>query len=57
LDWVVNDVAEIREALQLRSIRSHNWKIVPCSATTGTKVSEALDWVVNDVADRIYYNA
>jgi len=46
---------EIREALDLRSIRTHNWKIMPCSAVTGQNVVEALEWVVNDVAGRIYY--
>jgi len=49
--------SEISEALQLRSIRSHNWKIMPCSAVTGSKVSEAVNWIVNDVGERIYYNA
>jgi len=49
--------SEISEALQLSSVRSHNWKIMPCSAVTGNKVSEAIDWIVNDVGDRIYYHA
>ncbi|KAF8304785.1 ARF/SAR superfamily [Clavulina sp. PMI_390] len=48
---------EISEALSLPAIRSHNWRIMPCSAVSGRNVSEALDWIVNDVADRIYYNA
>ncbi|KAF8334917.1 GTP-binding protein [Cantharellus anzutake] len=48
--------AEIKEALDLRSIRTHNWKIMPCSAITGQNVAEAVGWVVNDVAGRIYYN-
>jgi len=48
---------EIREALSLRSIVTHNWRIMPCSAVTGKNVHEALEWVVADVAGRIYYNA
>ncbi|KAF8314605.1 GTP-binding protein [Cantharellus anzutake] len=48
--------AEIKKALDLRSIRTHNWKIMPCSAITGQNVAEALEWVVDDVAGRIYYN-
>ncbi|KAF9518423.1 hypothetical protein BS47DRAFT_1325428 [Hydnum rufescens UP504] len=48
---------EIREALSLRSIVTHNWKIMPCSALTGMNVPEALEWIVADVAERIYYHA
>ena len=46
-----------KQALQLSSVRSHNWKVMPCSAVTGNKVSEAIDWIVNDVGDRVYYHA
>ncbi|GJE84826.1 GTP-binding protein [Phanerochaete sordida] len=48
---------EIRNALDLLSIKSHNWKIMPCSAVTGENLVEGLDWVVDDVAQRIYYGA
>jgi len=54
LAGAMNDV-EIREALDLRIIKTHNWMIMPCSAVTGQNVAEALEWVVNDVAGRIYY--
>ncbi|EMD41179.1 GTP-binding protein [Gelatoporia subvermispora B] len=46
---------EIRDALDLDSIKSHHWKILPCSAITGENLVEGLDWVVNDVAGRLYY--
>ncbi|KAI0773706.1 ADP-ribosylation factor family-domain-containing protein [Fomes fomentarius] len=47
--------AEIRDAIDLNSIKSHQWRILPCSAMTGQNLLEGLDWVVNDVANRIYY--
>jgi len=48
--------AEIKEALGLPAIRSHNWKIQGCSAVTGEHLFEGLDWVVDDVGDRLYYS-
>lgn len=48
--------AEIRDALELLSIKSHQWTILPCSAVTGQNLVEGLDWVVDDVANRIYYS-
>ncbi|ETW84438.1 hypothetical protein HETIRDRAFT_381968 [Heterobasidion irregulare TC 32-1] len=48
---------EITEALELQSIKSHEWKIWPCSAVTGKNLIEGLDWVVNDVAGRLYYSS
>ncbi|KZT20632.1 GTP-binding protein [Neolentinus lepideus HHB14362 ss-1] len=49
--------AEISKALDLDSIRSHNWRIWPCSAVTGNNLVTGLDWVVNDVAGRLYYSS
>lgn len=40
------------QALDLPSIKSHRWRIQPCSAVTGENLVEGLDWVVNDVAGR-----
>ncbi|KAI9063503.1 GTP-binding protein [Trametes sanguinea] len=48
--------AEIRNALDLQSIKSHHWRILPCSAVTGQNLVEGLDWVVEDVANRLYYS-
>ncbi|TFY65971.1 hypothetical protein EVG20_g5118 [Dentipellis fragilis] len=47
---------EIEEALDLRSIKSHEWTIWSCSAVTGKNLLQGLDWVVNNVASRIYYS-
>jgi len=48
---------EIRDILDLTSIKSHNWKILPCSAVTGANLLDGLDWVVGDVASRLYYSS
>jgi ADP-ribosylation factor-like protein 2 len=45
------------QALDLPGIKSHNWKIWPCSAVTGLNLIEGLDWVVEDVAHRLYYSS
>lgn len=45
------------QALDLPGIKSHNWKIWPCSAVTGLNLIQGLDWVVEDVAHRLYYNS
>jgi len=47
---------EIKEALDLPSIKSHNWKIWPCSARTGENLTTGLNWIVKDVARRLYYS-
>ncbi|KAH9950144.1 GTP-binding protein [Amylocystis lapponica] len=47
---------EIRDALDLLAIKSHHWKILPCSAVTGENLVNGLDWVVDDVAGRLYYS-
>ncbi|EPS95894.1 hypothetical protein FOMPIDRAFT_1131646 [Fomitopsis schrenkii] len=48
--------ADIRDALDLLAIKSHRWKILPCSAMTGENLVGGLDWVVDDVAGRLYYS-
>ncbi|KAI9572428.1 ADP-ribosylation factor-like protein [Boletus coccyginus] len=48
---------EIRELLDLPGIRSHHWKIWPCSAVTGQNLIAGLDWIVHDVAHRLYYSS
>lgn len=40
------------QALDLPSIKSHRWRIQPCSAVTGENLIEGLDWVTTDVAGR-----
>ncbi|KAF8554091.1 GTP-binding protein, partial [Imleria badia] len=48
---------EIRELLDLPGIKSHHWKIWPCSAVTGQNLVAGLDWIVHDVAHRLYYSS
>ncbi|BFZ07314.1 hypothetical protein BsWGS_10353 [Bradybaena similaris] len=45
---------EIREALDLDSIKTHHWLIQDCSAVTGENLLSGMDWVVNDIASRIF---
>ncbi|KAF4990167.1 hypothetical protein FDECE_14467 [Fusarium decemcellulare] len=45
---------EILSALQLESIRTHRWHILPCSAMTGTNLKEGLSWVVEDAKKRLF---
>ncbi|PGG97239.1 ADP-ribosylation factor-like 2 [Blastomyces parvus] len=48
------DKDEIREALQLDTIKTHRWTIFPCSAITGINLNEGLEWVVQDAKDRLF---
>ncbi|KAM6540111.1 ADP-ribosylation factor-like protein 2 [Fusarium falciforme] len=45
---------EILSALQLESIRTHRWHILPCSAMTGSNLKEGLSWVVEDAKRRLF---
>ncbi|KAJ8714304.1 hypothetical protein PYW08_007924 [Mythimna loreyi] len=45
---------EIREALDLDSIKTHHWRIVRCSAVTGENLLEGMDWMLDDIASRIF---
>ncbi|PWN52694.1 ARF/SAR superfamily [Violaceomyces palustris] len=47
---------EIATRLGLEEIRSHSWRIQPCSAYTGENLLQGLDWCVQDVARRIYFH-
>ncbi|CEI38658.1 unnamed protein product [Fusarium venenatum] len=46
--------AEILSELQLESIRTHRWKILPCSAMTGSNLKEGLSWVVEEAKKRLF---
>ncbi|OQD79897.1 hypothetical protein PENANT_c042G08353 [Penicillium antarcticum] len=48
------DEQEVRERLDLDSIKTHKWTILPCSAMTGTNLTEGLEWVVQDAKDRLF---
>ncbi|KAH6998869.1 ADP-ribosylation factor family-domain-containing protein [Ilyonectria destructans] len=45
---------EILASLQLESIRTHHWHILPCSAMTGNNLKEGLAWVVEDAKKRLF---
>ncbi|KAL2112679.1 hypothetical protein VUR80DRAFT_6835 [Thermomyces stellatus] len=45
---------EIIQNLDLRSIRTHKWHILPCSAMTGANLNEGLAWVVEDAKSRLF---
>ncbi|EGP90562.1 unnamed protein product [Zymoseptoria tritici ST99CH_1A5] len=45
---------DIRKGLQLDSILTHKWHILPCSAMTGLNLQEGLQWVVQDAKDRLF---
>lgn len=45
------------QLLDLPGIKSHHWKIWPCSAVTGQNLVAGLDWIVHDVAHRLYYGS
>ncbi|KAH7267574.1 ADP-ribosylation factor family-domain-containing protein [Fusarium redolens] len=45
---------EILSELQLESIRTHRWHILPCSAMTGANLKEGLSWVVEDAKKRLF---
>ncbi|CAG8007213.1 unnamed protein product [Penicillium salamii] len=45
---------EVRQRLDLDSIKTHKWTILPCSAMTGNNLNEGLEWVVQDAKDRLF---
>ncbi|KAF4119274.1 ADP-ribosylation factor-like protein 2 [Geosmithia morbida] len=45
---------EILSALQLESIRTHQWRVLRCSAMTGKNLTEGLAWVVADAKKRLF---
>lgn len=47
-------VHDVEEALDLKSITFHEWKVMGCSAFDGTNLKEAVDWIVSEVKSRLY---
>lgn len=45
---------EIKEYLELDTITTRHWGVIPCSAMTGLGIFEGIDWLVNDISKRIY---
>ncbi|KFG86241.1 ADP-ribosylation factor family protein [Metarhizium anisopliae] len=48
------DEQEIRKALRLDEIRTHQWNMLRCSAMTGENLQEGLAWVVADAKKRLF---
>jgi ADP-ribosylation factor-like protein 2 len=44
----------VLQGLQLRSIRTHRWHILRCSAVTGANLKDGLAWVVEDAKKRLF---
>lgn len=44
----------ILQRLRLDAIKTHKWKILPCSAMTGKNLHDGLTWVVQDAKDRLF---
>lgn len=42
------------QALNLDTIKTHRWHILPCSAITGKNLDEGLNWVVEDGKQRLF---
>jgi ADP-ribosylation factor-like protein 2 len=47
-------LSDIREALDLQSIKTHHWQIQACSAVTGTNLLEGINWMTTDISSRIF---
>lgn len=45
---------EIKEFLDLESITTRHWGVIPCSAMSGLGVFEGVDWLVDDISNRIF---
>ncbi|KAK6181206.1 hypothetical protein SNE40_009115 [Patella caerulea] len=45
---------DIKKMLDLDNIKSHHWRILPCSAVTGEHLLEGIDWTIDDIASRIF---
>jgi len=50
----VDFLTSVLQGLQLDSIQTHKWQIMPCSAMTGFNLQEGLQWVVQDAKDRLF---
>lgn len=51
----VADFICLWQLLGLDDIKSHAWRIQPCSAVTGQNLLKGFDWMIDNVASRVYY--
>ncbi len=42
------------QILDLRSVKTHHWRIVWCSAVTGENLLQGIDWLLDDISARIF---
>ena len=47
-------VKEIKEFLDLDSITTRHWGVIPCSAMTGFGLLEGISWLADDISKRIF---
>ena len=47
-------VEEIKNLLELDSITSRHWMIMPCCGLTGEVLKDILDCIINDIIYRIF---
>ena len=47
-------VEEIKNLLELESITSRHWMIMPCCGLTGNGLKEGLNWIMDDISSRIF---
>uniref|UniRef100_A0A914WPH5 ADP-ribosylation factor-like protein 2 n=1 Tax=Plectus sambesii TaxID=2011161 RepID=A0A914WPH5_9BILA len=45
---------EIKQILDLDSIKTHHWQILPCSALSGQNLLNGVDWLIDDIASRVF---
>ena len=45
---------ELSQLLDLNAIKTHHWKIVPCSAYTGDNLEVGINWLIDDISSRIF---
>ena len=50
-------VALTVQALDLDSLRSHSFRVLPCSARTGDNLLDGFDWLVGEISQRMYFTA
>ena len=47
-------VEEIKKVLELDSITTRHWMIMPCCGLTGKRQEKGMDWIMSDINSRIF---
>ena len=42
------------QALELESIKTHHWQVIPCSAVMGDNLLEGINWLTADISSRLF---